>query len=375
MTEGKRFPALDAMRGIAALTVMVSHILQNVRESPYGSFVRDVIDRLPMGPVIWGAAPVMFFFVLSGFVLSLSPEGHSREQLLGFWVKRVSRIWIPYVVALTAFAVINIATGSYDGGQYGLARTNFRAPFEWPDFLKNVALVFFEFPNHYLGVTWTLVHEMRISLLFPILLIIFWARPWFVTLFGALALFYGGHLLLDHVGGSTYDLSLFNTMYISGMFGFGILAARYRSEIARAMGGWSRSVRVFAIVIAVSLYLGGVWDLRFSMLPWYPIGVVFGCFGLVCLGFTSSGSNWIVHSRAAQWLGRVSYSLYLWHPAVLMVCFRCMGTVNPIVVSVVGTVIALGISELSYRFVEQPSIQLGRMLSKRIGSIRSNVTA
>ncbi|HEF4739401.1 acyltransferase family protein [Burkholderia cenocepacia] len=375
MKEGMRYPALDAMRGIAALTVMISHILQNVRQSPYGWFVQDVIDRLPMGPVVWGTAPVMFFFVLSGFVLSVSPDAHVRERIPGFWAKRITRIWIPYFVALVAFAGLNSITSSFDGGQYALARNNFRAPFEWSDFLKNVALIFFDFPNHFLGVSWTLVHEMRISLLFPILLVILWDRSWFVTLFSALALFYGGHLMLDRANGSPYDLSMYNTIYISGMFVFGILAARYRAEIASAMAGWSRSVRIFAISIAVSLYLGGVWDLRFSLLPWYPIGVVFGCFALICLGFTSSGSNWIVHSRAAQWLGRVSYSLYLWHPAVLMVCFRCMSASNPLIVSIVGTVVAMAISELSFRFIEKPSMQLGQWVSKRIGTMRPNATA
>lgn len=373
--DEKRYPALDAMRGIAALTVMMSHILQNLRDSPYGSFVRGMIDPLPMSPVIWGTAPVMFFFVLSGFVLSLSPDGHYKERFFGFWIKRIIRIWVPYVVALSAFAALNVSTSGFDGGEYGLARTNFRAPFEWSDFLKNVALIFFDFPNHYLGVTWTLVHEMRISLIFPILLIVFWSRPWFVTLFSALTLFYSGHFLLDRANGSPYDLSLYNTMYISGMFGFGILAARCRADISRMMAGWTRSVRGFVIVVSVSLYLGGIWDLRISLLPWYPIGIVFGCFGLICLGFTSSGINWVVHSRCSQWLGRVSYSLYLWHPAVLMVCFRVMGAMNPIIVSVVSAVAALGISELSYRFIERPSIKIARVIARRVSPLRQNVAA
>lgn len=56
-----------------------------------------------------------------------------------------------------------------------------------------------------------------------------------------------------------------------------------------------------------------------------------------------------------QWLGRVSYSLYLWHFPVLI--FTPVLIPDPRVWIPVAFVVMLGLSELSYRFVESPARQ------------------
>jgi peptidoglycan/LPS O-acetylase OafA/YrhL len=76
-------------------------------------------------------------------------------------------------------------------------------------------------------------------------------------------------------------------------------------------------------------------------------------------------------------LGRISYSVYLWHFTVLL-CFtprflhglNAVGLVSPApanLVGLVGTVLAtVVVSDLSYRCIEKPCIALGRRVSRRL---------
>jgi peptidoglycan/LPS O-acetylase OafA/YrhL len=74
------------------------------------------------------------------------------------------------------------------------------------------------------------------------------------------------------------------------------------------------------------------------------------------------------------YLGRISYSFYLWHFAILL-CFtpRFFGFLNGIgpvstdaarCIGLLATVaVTIGVSDLSFRFIEKPSIQLGKKLN------------
>ncbi|KGC03412.1 acyltransferase family protein [Burkholderia multivorans] len=372
MNKVERYPALDAMRGIAALTVMASHIFGDVRESKWGWVVKEYIDKSPLSTMTWGISPVMFFFVLSGFVLSISAEAHDLRKLPAFWARRIVRIWVPYVVALVCFCLLSAATMKFHGGLYPWANDAFRAPFEWGDFLKHVLLIGSNYQIHYMGVSWSLVHELRVSLILPFLLVLLWSRRWTVMLLASVATFYLGHWLLDRADQSVYSIGLRNTIYVSSMFMMGIIIARYRNRIIESMRGMSRETRFVLIALAVTFYGGSFWNFGISFLPWYPIGALLGCSALVCLGITSSGKSAIVHSRFSQWLGKVSYSLYLWHPAVLMVCFRLMNESHPVAITLVAIVATFAISDISYRLVEGPSITLGRSLAKKINGALSN---
>ncbi|MGU2415210.1 acyltransferase family protein [Burkholderia cenocepacia] len=375
MSKVERYPALDAMRGIAALTVMLSHIFGDVRESQWGWIIKEYVDKSPFSTMTWGISPVMFFFVLSGFVLSLSGEAHDLRRLPAFWTRRIVRIWIPYVIALAGFVLLSAATKEFRGGLYPWANDAFRAPFEWRNLLHHVLLIGPNYEIRYMGVSWSLVHELRVSLILPFLLVLLWPRRWTVIFSASLAAFYLGHWLLDRAGQTVYSIGLRNTIYVSAMFMMGIMIARYRERIMESARNLSRETRLVLIVLAVTLYGGSFWNFGVSFLPWYPVGALLGCSALVCLGMTSSGKNAIVHSRYSQWLGKVSYSLYLWHPAILMVCFRCMNESNPIVITLVAVIATFVISDLSYRLVESPSIALGRYLAKKINRTTSNSPA
>src|ERR1700677_1903882 len=98
----RRFIELDALRGLAACAVIFLHYSSVPMELP--TWLADLIAYTPFFLLVCGTQAVVFFFVLSGFVLSLPYIRGSSEPYLAFIIKRVFRIYIPYLVAI-GFAV------------------------------------------------------------------------------------------------------------------------------------------------------------------------------------------------------------------------------------------------------------------------------
>jgi peptidoglycan/LPS O-acetylase OafA/YrhL len=66
---------------------------------------------------------------------------------------------------------------------------------------------------------------------------------------------------------------------------------------------------------------------------------------------------------AACWLGRVSYSVYLLHPLVLILVARTGWPWGVRLAALAaGTLL---VSAVTYRFVEEPGIHLGRWIERR----------
>jgi peptidoglycan/LPS O-acetylase OafA/YrhL len=88
----------------------------------------------------------------------------------------------------------------------------------------------------------------------------------------------------------------------------------------------------------------------------------------MALALGSAKSQKALERPGFQWLGKVSYSLYLIHPLVLMTCVYAFFGIFPLPLSVA---LALGLSlffsEYFYRWVERPSMEWGRKLSETTG--------
>ena len=176
-----RYRQLDGLRGVAALIVVFNHYVQAVPEhtrlSQHFSDLKHlsawespwVLFRLtPLRLLIDGQAAVNVFFVLSGFVLALPVTRRSQPVFWLFLVKRVCRVYIPFaaVIVLVAIAWANTPMAS------GFAGSN------WLHTLRPIRGTY-SLSSHLLMAggdrdtildppMWTLIHEMRVSLVFPL---------------------------------------------------------------------------------------------------------------------------------------------------------------------------------------------------------------
>ena len=113
---------------------------------------------------------------------------------------------------------------------------------------------------------------------------------------------------------------------------------------------------------------------------WVVFAEAVSAFGIISLIVFSEQKKVPLAFRSLEhpilrWNGRLSYSFYLWHFIILTISIRAIyamlpfETINrfdlPLVAatSIVTIAIALGIAQLSYNYVELPSIKLGRMVA------------
>src|SRR4051812_43792526 len=94
----KHFVSIDALRGIAALLVMVFHFEELLYFAPP--------DRHPSLDALWahyGLLGVELFFTISGFVILMSVEG--AKSVAHFAVGRIARLYPAYWASVLVMGI------------------------------------------------------------------------------------------------------------------------------------------------------------------------------------------------------------------------------------------------------------------------------
>jgi peptidoglycan/LPS O-acetylase OafA/YrhL len=148
---------LDALRGIAAVTVVLNHLFSAFPGLPSGKAVELFTD---------GRSAVVLFFVLSGYVLSM-PYWRGRQLPYGLYlVRRFCRIYLPFAAAAT-ISILGAAI-------FHKTRLPLTAWFDqtWHTPITPHMLMkqFFMVPmNDFNTAFWSLTYEMQMSIVVPLL--------------------------------------------------------------------------------------------------------------------------------------------------------------------------------------------------------------
>src|SRR5689334_19066540 len=107
-TISRRLRGIDALRGAAALGVVVYHaVVQGPHVLP-NNFLQYPF-RLVQSVSLFGYIGVFLFFVISGFCIHLqwartTAAGSQPEiRFVSFWKRRIRRLYPPYLIALLLF--------------------------------------------------------------------------------------------------------------------------------------------------------------------------------------------------------------------------------------------------------------------------------
>lgn len=367
-----RMRSLDGLRGIAALAVVFSHALLSLPV-----FWDHILGKSPNATLAWiiGYTPirllwaadkaVLLFFVLSGFVLTLPWISGRNRTYASFLTSRFCRIYLPYCSAMLIAAILATTLGGHPVPE----ASDWINGYGWAGGVSQHTLpsVLLVLTNQYCtwlnNPTWTLVWEMRVSLIFPLLVIpvVRWGLPGAALVATCLWAAFIGSKAVDvaHPDMASYIGDPHKMFFYAGYFLLGAVMAKYRAVLAQ-IGSARNGGIATALLIAGLAYWLLRWPATAEMLK--TPGAI-----LIITAAISAGpfSRWLSRP-STQWLGRVSYSLYLIHVPVILTTEYLLSTyLDQKALVILAILISLLFAELFYRVVERPAHQLGRYLSTR----------
>ena len=369
----KRLDELDSLRGLAALSVVLSHLLGFWRDevvSRSSSDARELFAYM-VYPISAGREAVILFFILSGFVLSI-PAINSRAQSYPVFVtRRIFRIYFPYLVAIMgAVWAASIFHGNHT--QSLLINRPWTELVTWRAVLDHGLFIGQYDGGQFDPPIWSLIHEMRISLIFPFLCAIALKLRPGLSLVLAVCLS-ATSIILDNLFTAQVGVhSATNTMHYAALFVVGIFLARQKDSISASYCRMSRNRKLAIGLLSAFLYVYAAvlcqgFVRRFSSYDLFNSGdwlTAMGAAGLILLSLNSTVLRRILFWSPIHALGKMSFSVYLLHFIVILIFVHLFyGKISLLLLLILCLAVTIGLSWAFYRIVELPCIRMGRWLS------------
>ncbi len=351
--SGGRIPSLDGLRAISILTVLCAHFI-DARKFP-------------------GGFGVYVFFVISGFLITrlllVEQAGGKGVSLRLFYMRRIIRLY-PVIIAFTATIIgLNILLQ---------LPYNFIEPASGLFYFANYLYVYFgihqipaEMP---FGVFWSLSVEEHFYILFPLAFVLLKGNPirlmWLLASLcvGCLALRLGvAKLHPDYLHTMTFYAE---SQYRIDSIGFGVmLALACQTDRGRHFVRFMVRPLPVAAAVAVLIVCFAVDDVWFRETIRYTLlgcsidvliaAVLFGDW----LGFVQR----ILNTAVLVWIGRLSYSIYIWHEGVSS--YLVLPGLPAWQGLLIRVVVTMAVAAISYYAIEQPFLLLRRYLRhvERVG--------
>jgi peptidoglycan/LPS O-acetylase OafA/YrhL len=322
-----------------------------------------------LGLVPGGFVGVDVFFVISGFLITgqLLKEVHrdGRVSLLAFYARRAKRLLPATAVVLVATVAMVVAfvprirwsgIGS-DVVSAALYVVNWRFATQSVDYLAE------DVPPSPVQHFWSLAVEEQFYLVWPLLLLVltWWAhrigrrgRPRTRLLWTGLALV-GLPSFLWSITYSAAEPPAAFFVTTTRMWELAVGAG-----VAIGAASWQRLPPPVAVVVGwAGLAAVVVAGLRFSeQLVWPGYAAVLPVLGtaaVIAAGPAAgpTGPVALLAARPLQWVGALSYSLYLWHWPLLVVATAALGRLS-VPLGLLVAALSVGPAWLSYRYLETP---------------------
>jgi peptidoglycan/LPS O-acetylase OafA/YrhL len=346
-----RLTSLDAIRGIAALIVVIGHSIDEAVRLIQSPALHDFLQSLAIDYVSLGRVGVVAFFCVSGYVIPFS-FAHKRP-VPSFLIARFFRLYPAYWASMIGALLLAVALG---------------APFPPPaQILANITMIQLALGQpDLIGVYWTLFYEL---------------------------VFYGlclGAFIMGRMQSPPYLLAM-----VAGLSAIGLLAALLRHS------GMATGVPIGLFMFLAIMHLGTLArvsdrDATPQARRYFAIGlaIILVTTGPIAgIGFIQKAANqrlladvislyvglglfFVLRRRddlataPLLFLGKISYSLYLMHPlclvALVAVGHMLAPPFGPLFVLLSVPVASILLSTMTQHFVEEPSNRIGRRLRKML---------
>jgi peptidoglycan/LPS O-acetylase OafA/YrhL len=371
--------AIEGLRGIAVLWVVAFHYLV-LREGRFDdAFVALVNGLAPVQALVRnGYLGVDLFFLITGFLLTLPWFKHAREgrgapSARAFYVRRLRRIVPAYYVQLALLAAVFLpllVSWRFVKAEFPFVLANLAAHASFLHYTTPLTSASFSIN----GALWTLALEFQFYLLLPLVAPLFVRRPLAAAaVFVAIALAW--RLAAAHAFGAWVDWysamaarwqvpeaalrSLIATQlpgYLAH-FAAGILCGR---AWLMARGRPASRTRDAALALVAFAFAAGLWAvLGFGLAPlgelsWLVHPFLLGGAMAASVSARPTWSDAVLATRPLAWVGRVSYSTYLYHMPLVLLMGKLLPGFGGWAAMPAYLAALMAVSWLSWRFVERP---------------------
>jgi peptidoglycan/LPS O-acetylase OafA/YrhL len=344
-----RLGFIDAIRGMAACLVMLQHSLY--QSGLLGGRLGDNLTGFIPNWLELGETGVVAFFLVSGYVIPLSLEKTANFKL--FWVHRALRIYPLYIAVFIVTFALKAGAG-----------------------VDSITAFFFDALSHlffiqeytkqenFVGGSWTLSLELvwyaAISGSYLVSLNkktnVLVGLSVMISILAELACAFGHHLPMGRL-----------SMLVCCIFGL-VCYRRDQGDISQK--NFSILSAVLLVTIVCNLFVGFQLfpavhpsaSFREVICSWTLAAVIF------FVPFFIRKSVLWGHS-GFSFIGRISYSIYLVHLVVLYPL--SLTSLDGVPLIVVTFAISIGVSILTYKFIESPPIRFGHSLKIKTAGRRA----
>jgi peptidoglycan/LPS O-acetylase OafA/YrhL len=211
---------------------------------------------------------------------------------------------------------------------------------------------------------WSLVYEMRISIIFPLLFALTIAlRP--TT---AIVVAFGLSILANGLRSDPYTGGWWITVHFASFFLLGSLMAQnlpaIQSFYRRLSNRMAIAINILALILVT--YGAGPPMLKSWLGDLTDWATITGLVWVMLLAVSSDTLRRFLLLPLPQFLGRISYSLYLVHATVLFALVHVFyGHVALIALLPAYLVLSVGVATLMHRYIELPTMARGKLLAAR----------
>ncbi|WP_246207807.1 acyltransferase family protein [Bradyrhizobium rifense] len=383
---------LDSIRGIAAVTVVIHHVIL------MPTFLAAFPNRAWIDCAFFrsGGFLVDLFFVLSGMVMSLSyvQSDFGRFSLRDFMVRRFARVYPLHIVMLFVTLLFRLVRiGLVMAGIIVAVPTVFEVNNAYSFFL-NVFLLHSLGFVHYLNwnaPSWSISVEFYTYLVFGVVVLIaqrLGSLRWLyvLALLLAAASWFTLAVILDKRDlGAQYDFGLLRCFT---SFFLGVLTVKIVSLLPSSIRGANVYLLGAFQLASMVATVGNVWLVE--AYPWisFAAPLTFAVFLGSLLAFPNAAVvPPMLVARPLVWLGARSYSIYMVHAFVVLLAeyfVRALGArpvaaldaVYPGLSTTLNLVVVLAavlvLSNLTFRYIELPGGRWTKNILGRIPNVSSS---
>lgn len=361
--QHRRIHALDGLRGVAAVVVLIHHVLLFIPflarlehgGAPDG-LAQYLLGETPLRIVWAGDEAVILFFVLSGFALAAPVLQNPRFRWSAYYPSRIVRLYVP-VIGAVALSIAVLATAPLAVAATAAAFAPRPGTIDVLSVLRDATLV--SSPTALNNPMWSLHYELAFSLLLPLYAL------------GARRIRRPGVAAFVMIAISTAGVVTHTPLLqFMPVFALGVLYARHRRPVSEWVQHTFEALPFAGPVSALAAA---------ALLPvmWYPLPaslhVIAGWPVLLVAAATLLvlAAEWaplrsVLSGAVARRLGRLSFSLYLTHMPVLLGLHALLGTDHTVLLLVVGPPITIAVAVVFQRIVESPGHRLARATARMI---------